>query len=98
MDGIGIGNHHAEWDKPSSKGMLCSFMELRLKMVMIMRPECIWGTLWGRSVAGRRERNGWILRGEYDRSMLHIYLWREYNEIHWTLFKRVEGERGRTET
>jgi hypothetical protein len=67
-------------------------VEPRLKMMMVvvemmMLIEHEW-RVW-RSVewGGSKER---ILRGEEDRSMLRIYLWRQHNETHHML---KEGER-----
>lgn len=61
-------------------------------MVMIMRHECEWGDLGGQHDRGvGKER---IQRGEVNGSMLHVYVWIQYNETHQKLCKMWGKVRG----
>jgi hypothetical protein len=65
-------------------------------IIILMRHECIWGTVWGyqQEWGGVKKK---ILRDDENGTMLHIYIWGQHNETHQTLSEKGGEGKGRME-
>jgi hypothetical protein len=57
----------------------------------------VYGGLSGDISERGRRKERILLRGQADESVLHMYIWRQHNETHQTLFERGDEEKGMEE-